>query len=372
MDEAEQLCDRLVVMDAGLIVAEGSPAELIERYSTREVLELRFTPEDGPEASALEHLAERVEELPDRLLLYTGDGEHVHAQVLARAIGPLSAMVRRSLTGGRVPPAHGAEPRSNERRRMAAIAPGRVRGVLLVIEHFWTWYRRNWRATAVSSVLQPVLFLVAFGVGFGTLVAGRPGAAAATGGVALPRSGSRPPCWRCRPCRAARGVVLPGVLGLQVAAHLPRDDGRADHRRRRSAIATSPGWRSSSTLTGSVFVVVAALVGGVASARGSSGALAAAVLTGTGVTALSPRTRPPSSSTRGSNVIFRLVVVPITLFSGTFFPIDQLPAVVQPLAWISPLWHGTELGRAAALDRWQALPALGHLASRWRCWHWGW
>jgi lipooligosaccharide transport system ATP-binding protein len=96
MDEAEQLCDRLVVMDAGLIVAEGSPPELIGRYSTREVLELRFTPEDRPEASALEHLAERVEELPDRLLLYTGDGEHVQAEVHRAGHRPLSAMVRRS------------------------------------------------------------------------------------------------------------------------------------------------------------------------------------------------------------------------------------------------------------------------------------
>ena len=96
MDEAEQLCDRLVVMDAGVIVAEGSPAELIERYSTREVLELRFTPEDRPEVKALAHLAERVEELPDRLLLYTGDGEHVQALVHGAGHRPLSALVRRS------------------------------------------------------------------------------------------------------------------------------------------------------------------------------------------------------------------------------------------------------------------------------------
>jgi lipooligosaccharide transport system ATP-binding protein len=96
MDEAEQLCDRLVVMDAGLIVAEGSPAELIERYSTREVLELRFTPEDRPEAEVLTHLAERVEELPDRLLLYTGDGEHLQAMVHGAGHRPLSALVRRS------------------------------------------------------------------------------------------------------------------------------------------------------------------------------------------------------------------------------------------------------------------------------------
>src|SRR3954469_7386119 len=96
MDEAEQLCDRLVVMDAGVIVAEGSPGELIARYSTREVLELRFTPEDRPDPAKLEHLAERVEELPDRLLVYAGDGEHVHAQVLGAGLRPLSALVRRS------------------------------------------------------------------------------------------------------------------------------------------------------------------------------------------------------------------------------------------------------------------------------------
>ncbi len=96
MDEAEQLCDRLVVMDAGVIVAEGSPAELIGRYSTRVVLELRFAPEARPEPALLSHLAERVEELPDRLLLYAGDGEHVHAEVLQAGHRPLSALVRRS------------------------------------------------------------------------------------------------------------------------------------------------------------------------------------------------------------------------------------------------------------------------------------
>ena len=71
MDEAEQLCDRLVVMDDGLVVAEGSPAEL-------------------------EPFVERVEELPDRLLLYTADGEHTHAEVARAGFVPLSALVRRS------------------------------------------------------------------------------------------------------------------------------------------------------------------------------------------------------------------------------------------------------------------------------------
>ncbi|GHF61886.1 ABC transporter ATP-binding protein [Amycolatopsis bartoniae] len=96
MDEAEQLCDRLVVMDGGRIVAEGSPAQLISRYSTREVLELRFPPgqEFPPEHFA--DLAERVEPLPDRILLYTATGEAALEQVHARGLRPLSSLVRRS------------------------------------------------------------------------------------------------------------------------------------------------------------------------------------------------------------------------------------------------------------------------------------
>jgi lipooligosaccharide transport system ATP-binding protein len=95
MDEAEQLCDRLVVMDGGVIVAEGSPAELIADYSTREVLELRFAPGTAP-IDVVERLADRVEVLPDRLLLYTADGEHLQAELAHRGVKPLSALVRRS------------------------------------------------------------------------------------------------------------------------------------------------------------------------------------------------------------------------------------------------------------------------------------
>jgi lipooligosaccharide transport system ATP-binding protein len=97
MDEAERLCDRLVVMDKARIVAEGSPRALIERYSTREVLELRF-PDDirGSVNGRLNGIAERVEELPDRIHLYCGDGEHALQQVHALGIALESAVVRRS------------------------------------------------------------------------------------------------------------------------------------------------------------------------------------------------------------------------------------------------------------------------------------
>jgi lipooligosaccharide transport system ATP-binding protein len=98
MDEAEQLCDRLVVMDGGVIVAEGSPRELIGRYSTREVLELRFRPGSQQGwADKLDGVADRVEELPDRLLLYTSDGEAaLSAAVQNRGARPVASLVRRS------------------------------------------------------------------------------------------------------------------------------------------------------------------------------------------------------------------------------------------------------------------------------------
>ncbi|MTD56924.1 ABC transporter ATP-binding protein [Amycolatopsis pithecellobii] len=96
MDEAEQLCDRLVVMDGGRIVAEGSPAQLIARYSTREVVELRFPPGREISPERVTDLAERTEVLPDRILLYTDRGEAALEQVHARGLRPLSSLVRRS------------------------------------------------------------------------------------------------------------------------------------------------------------------------------------------------------------------------------------------------------------------------------------
>src|SRR5918992_4398923 len=97
MDEAEQLCDRLVVMDKGLIVAEGSPLELIRIHSTREVAELRFgVGEHDAVAEKISDLGDRVEVLPDRLLVYTHDGEEVIAKVHERGLQPAAVLVRRS------------------------------------------------------------------------------------------------------------------------------------------------------------------------------------------------------------------------------------------------------------------------------------
>ena len=97
MDEAEQLCDRLIVMDHGRIVAEGSPADLIRRFSTREVLELRFGSERNAElVDHLRHYADSLEPLPDRLLLYTEDGEAALSRIHADGHAPITTLVRRS------------------------------------------------------------------------------------------------------------------------------------------------------------------------------------------------------------------------------------------------------------------------------------
>jgi lipooligosaccharide transport system permease protein len=235
-----------------------------------------------------------------------------------------------------------------------AYAPGRVHGVLLVVEHFWRWYRRNWRATAVSSVLQPLLFLLAFGLGFGSLLQSGPDggarAAEATGGA---------------PYLVWLAPALLAMSAVQSAAFestYPVLSGFKWQRIYHAMTATPTSgaqvalghltWVTlKMLLSGAIYVVIIAVFGGVASA-GILGSLLVAVLAGSAVASLITAfaaTREDEGT--AFNAIFRFVIVPMTLFSGTFFPMDRLPGWVQPLAWISPLWHSTELARASALGR---------------------
>lgn len=97
MDEAEQLCDRLIVMDKGQIMAEGSPAALIKQYSSKEVVEVRFgTDKNEKFAPQLEELADRIEVLPDRILLYTEKGEELLTKIVDAGLHPMTSLVRRS------------------------------------------------------------------------------------------------------------------------------------------------------------------------------------------------------------------------------------------------------------------------------------
>ncbi|MDA9915954.1 ABC transporter ATP-binding protein [bacterium] len=97
MDEAEQLCDRLIVMDKGKIMAQGSPAALIKQYSSKEVVEVRFgTDKNEKFAPQLEELADRIEVLPDRILLYTEKGEELLTKIVDAGLHPVTSLVRRS------------------------------------------------------------------------------------------------------------------------------------------------------------------------------------------------------------------------------------------------------------------------------------
>jgi lipooligosaccharide transport system permease protein len=256
---------------------------------------------------------------------------------------------------------------------MAAPAPvpaapastGRVlpwgRGLLLVVESHWTWYRRNWRATAVSSVLQPLLFLLAFGVGFGSLVEGGGQAAQATGGV---------------PYLVWLAPALLAVSAVQSAAFESTYPVLSGFKWQRVYHAMGAGPLTPAQVglgqlawvalkmagSGAVFVAVIALFGGV-TGPGILLSLLAAVLAGAAVAAVITAFAATVENEGASfNMIFRFVVIPMTLFSGTFFPVDRLPGFVQPLTWISPLWHGTVLARDAALGVWRPLAALGHVA----------
>jgi lipooligosaccharide transport system ATP-binding protein len=97
MDEAEQLCDRLVVVDKGTIMAEGTPASLIKKYSTREVVEVRFGSDRNAQvAKKLQGIGDRLEVLPDRILVYSDNGEAELAEIVKRGLNPITSLVRRS------------------------------------------------------------------------------------------------------------------------------------------------------------------------------------------------------------------------------------------------------------------------------------
>ena len=230
-----------------------------------------------------------------------------------------------------------------------------------VVEGLWTWYRRNWRATVVSSLLQPLLLLLAFGVGFGRLIDTSAPAVQATGGV---------------PYLSYLAPALLAVSAVQTAAFESSYPILSSFKWRRTyegiaATPITPGQLAGGQLiwialrlamSGAAYLLVITLFGAV-HGPGVLTALIFAVLCGMAFSA--PLVAFAAAQEREGSAftaVFRFVVLPMTLFSGTFFPISQLPRVVQPLAWISPLWHGTELARGAALDTLQLAPAAGHLA----------
>jgi lipooligosaccharide transport system permease protein len=232
---------------------------------------------------------------------------------------------------------------------------------LHVVEGLWIWYRRNWRATVVSSVLQPLLYLVAFGVGFGGLLDASGAAVRATGGVSYLRY------------LAPALLVVGAAVNATSESTYPILSGFKGRRTYWAVSATpiTPGQLVGGQLTGialrltlsaTAYLLMVAPFGAVRG-PGVLVALLCAVLCGMAFSA--PLMAFAATWEKGETMfaaVYRFAVLPMVLFSGTFFPISRLPQIVQPLVRISPLWHGTELARGAALGTLRLWPAAGHLA----------
>jgi lipooligosaccharide transport system permease protein len=228
--------------------------------------------------------------------------------------------------------------------------------MLRVAEREARLWRRFWRSSALTLVLMPLMFLGAIGLGLGGLVDEN---TASVGGVDY------------------LAFVAPGILAasaMQGAAGQslwPVMGGMKWIRTFHGAAATPlrpgdvfGGWilwiGAREAMNAVIFVVVATLLGAVPSPWGVL-AVPAAALTGLAFAAPLSAHSAVQDSDLGFPVIIRIGIVPLFLFSGTFFPVDQLPAWLQPVAWASPLWHGVELCRGATTGT-LALASVGHVA----------
>ena len=221
-----------------------------------------------------------------------------------------------------------------------------VRSALAAYEHQLLLYRRTWRASVFGSFLQPVLFLLAMGVGLGSYV-DRGSGSIALGGVTYLQF--------LAPALLASTVMQ----GAAFEATFPVLGGFRWNRRYHAMYAAplTPyaiafgqiAWTATrATMVGAMFALVVVLFG---AARSPLIVLAVPVGTLTALAFAGPIAAYMSTQrdTTAFNAIWRFGITPLFLFSGTFFPIERLPEAIQPVAWLLPLWHGADLARALSL-----------------------
>lgn len=248
---------------------------------------------------------------------------------------------------------------TTERPAGAPGTPGRApHPALRVLEYFLVVLRRTFRGTIFGSFVSPLLYLVAMGYGLGSLV---------------DRGGST----------AMNGVpyvefIAPGVLAASAMqagvfdASWPVLGAIKWQRQYHAMLATPIGVRDivvgnltaivlRSLLSATVFLAVAAVLGAVPSAWGVL-SLVAVVLVTLAYAAPMFAVSAHAETDTTFNLVFRLGVVPMFLFSGTFFPVEQLPAWMHPVAYVVPLWHGASLARDATLGTVHAGADVGHAA----------
>jgi lipooligosaccharide transport system permease protein len=239
-----------------------------------------------------------------------------------------------------------------------------------VVEHQAAIFRRFWRGSATFYVLNPVMFLAAIGFGLGGLVDESSGNVAGVPYDAF----------------VAPGLMAAGaMLGAGAESLWPVMAGTKWVRTFHAMVATPVrpvdvysgvvGWTAARAAAGaSIFLVVAAILGAVLSPWGVFAVPAAALCAAAFAAPLTAFAASQETDARFP-LIMRIGIVPLFLFSGTFFPISQLPDALQPLCVLSPLWHGVELCRGAmtgSIDFW---PAVAHVAVLVACvvagWRWG-
>lgn len=225
-----------------------------------------------------------------------------------------------------------------------------------VVAHHLTVYRRTWRGSIIGRFLSPLFFLLSMGLGLGSLVDERAGG---VDGVPYLQ------------------FVVPGIVAMQ-AMWLAFGEstyavlGYIKWNQMYAAMLSTP-LRVTEVLGGhlavvafhlavatTIFVAVAALFGAFASWWVLL-AIPAAVLTGMAFSVPTFALSARLDNDNGFGILYRFVITPLMLFSGTFFPVDQLPVWLQPVAWVTPLWHGVELCRTAALGLAPGPGSLGHL-----------
>jgi lipooligosaccharide transport system permease protein len=227
-------------------------------------------------------------------------------------------------------------------------------GVGRVFEHRFLQYRRSYRATLFSSFLTPVLFLAAMGLGLGTYV--DQGANESLGGLSylafLAPGLLAATCMQSAAFESAFPIMA-GLVWSRVfhAMHATPISGRD------VALGNLAWIAARLVLVATIFTVVIVLFGAAASPLIVL-AIPVGVLTGLAfaapIMAFSATQRTPEKF----NAVFRFGITPLFLFSGTFYPVESLPTVLQPLAWITPLWHGVSLSRALSLGTIGEAPLL--------------
>lgn len=229
-------------------------------------------------------------------------------------------------------------------------------GARASFEYWLTVYRRTWRGSIVTSLLSPVMFLAAMGVGLGSLIDSHHGNVA----------GVRYAVY------LAPGVLAAAVMQTMVGESTWPVLGAIKWAKTFYAMLATPlvvrdillGHLGYIVLRAFIvsasFTIVTAAFGLAHSAVGAILAMLAAVLVGSAFAAPVYAFSASRQREHGFVLLYRFGIIPLFLFSGTFFPISQLPGALQPVAWITPLWHGVSLCRDLALGRGSALVMLGH------------